>query len=1186
MTTLNFSFKTRWLLLPLMLLTLSVGQMWGAETLFSFTGSGSSDYSVPNTWSQTNVSGGSFFLFNNNGSTLTSPQYGPHNNVTLTYSVATYGSSTNHNLAVRVLNSNNEVQATYYTETPTSTTYVNTNSPINLGNINYDFKNQFYLQYAGKGVRLRNTILSGDALCDQLTMSSVTATPGDKQISLSWGSVSHADSYTVSCKVKSSGATAGSGTGSKTGTSCTITGLTNGIEYTWSVEPVGSGTYCPSNTPATGDATPNLYHTVTWNTHNGEFTTTQVLDNTQPTFPKVNNKDPESCDDDADKFYGWSTTTFNKTDDISEKTIYTSASDMSKVTTDDVVYYAVFTDAEETDYSTVYSSNVTLPNSGTNVASARVNIGSTSDIPAVKLGKSGAGASCTISIPSGTTKLYLHAAGWNGKSSTLQLSTSVGSISPNASTGLTSNSGIANNSPFTLNTNQEGFDYDDYFYEYTLSEVTSAATITITVGSERGVIWGVNAISGSSLGDGNFLTNCCKPLGSINGSVSVNNPTSVTLTWSAVTGAERYQVKVPGSSSHNDWTDVNSTSVTVTKSCGTAYTAYFRAIDTNGTHCSEGPESSLAIPAKSYTVTTTGVTHATPNTAWPATTCGNFDRTLTVATGYDFPNALTVTGADYTWVKGSGLLTIKNVIGDVSITLTPTAHNYTITYENMDGATNDANNPDTYKITDSDISLGDPTKEGYTFEGWFTNSDLAENHRVNGVAIATGSHENKTFYAKWIQKVTLTKASASHGSFVLSSSNTGSPEISSVYTNNAAQTVYVVCTPADGYEVNEVSQSGINSGVTIGGSGNSRTIEYAQGANGSSEVSVSFSCVNPSISVHPASANYAQNAEATALTVTASANSASLGYLWQSSSNNSDWSAAAGTNNQHTYTPSTATANTTYYRVIVTNNASGCESSTPSNAATITVSASVCADPTFSVSGGTYNAYQSVEISCATGGATIRYTTDGNDPTESSPVYSSAISITQTTTLKAKAFKSEWTASNITSATYTLKCAAPTFNKGTNTYLGAQEITLSCVTEGAKIYYTMDGSAPSSTNGTEYTAAITVSSNQTIKAIAVKDGWSDSDIDFATYTIQYTVTWNDNSGQIHSQAVTYGSNEYSCPSDPSLDDNCGSKFMGWTTNSTYKGNSAPDDLFTDTSGTKPTITGDTDFYAVFADYAN
>jgi len=77
------------------------------------------------------------------------------------------------------------------------------------------------------------------------------------------------------------------------------------------------------------------------------------------------------------------------------------------------------------------------------------------------------------------------------------------------------------------------------------------------------------------------------------------------------------------------------------------------------------------------------------------------------------------------------------------------------------------------------------------------------------------------------------------------------------------------------------------------------------------------------------------------------------------------------------------------------------------------------ATPTFSPTGGTYFETQSVSIACTTEDATIRYTTDGSEPTESSAVYSAPISVSTTTTLKAKGFKSGYNASSVASATYT-----------------------------------------------------------------------------------------------------------------------------------------------------------------------
>ena len=81
------------------------------------------------------------------------------------------------------------------------------------------------------------------------------------------------------------------------------------------------------------------------------------------------------------------------------------------------------------------------------------------------------------------------------------------------------------------------------------------------------------------------------------------------------------------------------------------------------------------------------------------------------------------------------------------------------------------------------------------------------------------------------------------------------------------------------------------------------------------------------------------------------------------------------------------------------------------------------------------------------------------------------------------------------------KPATPTFSPAAGTYTSAQNVTLSCATDGATIYYTM-GDAPANPTSvsTPYTAAINVNANATIKAIAIKEGVS-SDVATAAYTI-------------------------------------------------------------------------------------
>jgi len=82
----------------------------------------------------------------------------------------------------------------------------------------------------------------------------------------------------------------------------------------------------------------------------------------------------------------------------------------------------------------------------------------------------------------------------------------------------------------------------------------------------------------------------------------------------------------------------------------------------------------------------------------------------------------------------------------------------------------------------------------------------------------------------------------------------------------------------------------------------------------------------------------------------------------------------------------------------------------------------IVATPTFSVAAGTYTAVQSVTLSDATSGATIYYTTNGNTPTVSSPVYTgNAIPVNITTTIKAFAVGAPgYSNSSVATAVYTL----------------------------------------------------------------------------------------------------------------------------------------------------------------------
>ena len=79
---------------------------------------------------------------------------------------------------------------------------------------------------------------------------------------------------------------------------------------------------------------------------------------------------------------------------------------------------------------------------------------------------------------------------------------------------------------------------------------------------------------------------------------------------------------------------------------------------------------------------------------------------------------------------------------------------------------------------------------------------------------------------------------------------------------------------------------------------------------------------------------------------------------------------------------------------------------------------STVASPVFSPEGGSSTTPYIVSISSATAGASIYYSTDGSDPDESSLLYTNPLTISTTTTLKARAYKELWLPSSIATAVY------------------------------------------------------------------------------------------------------------------------------------------------------------------------
>ena len=258
----------------------------------------------------------------------------------------------------------------------------------------------------------------------------------------------------------------------------------------------------------------------------------------------------------------------------------------------------------------------------------------------------------------------------------------------------------------------------------------------------------------------------------------------------------------------------------------------------------------------------------------------------------------------------------------------------------------------------------------------------------------------------------------------------------------------------------------------------------------------------------------------------------------------------------------------------------------------VTITAPTVATPVFTPGTGTYADSVAFSIACATEGAEIRYTIDGTEPTETSTLYAAPVMLTATTTVKAKAFKATWYASETATAVYTvvfepvltvdattlnftstqltqtftvsgahldnpiaLTCSSTHFTLNPTTIttpnsntvvtvtfdgtepatgtvsvtsgtLNAQvaltataqlptpvltpatgndtlvTVTMSCTVAGAEIRYTTDGTEPTVTS-TLYTAPVVLNipGTYTLKAMAVKADWENSEVTTGTYVI-------------------------------------------------------------------------------------
>lgn len=165
--------------------------------------------------------------------------------------------------------------------------------------------------------------------------------------------------------------------------------------------------------------------------------------------------------------------------------------------------------------------------------------------------------------------------------------------------------------------------------------------------------------------------------------------------------------------------------------------------------------------------------------------------------------------------------------------------------------------------------------------------------------------------------------------------------------------------------------------------------------------------------------------------------------------------------------------------------------------------AAKAATPVASVGAGAIVFPTNVTLSTTTPTAKIYYTTNGSTPTSGSTEYTEAIEVSSAITLKAIAIAEGYTNSEVASAIYTQAVVAtPVADPAAGEVATDTEITLTCATVGAAIYYTVDGSTPNATK-TLYSAESkpVISGALTVKAIGILAGYANSSVLTAGYTI-------------------------------------------------------------------------------------
>lgn len=164
--------------------------------------------------------------------------------------------------------------------------------------------------------------------------------------------------------------------------------------------------------------------------------------------------------------------------------------------------------------------------------------------------------------------------------------------------------------------------------------------------------------------------------------------------------------------------------------------------------------------------------------------------------------------------------------------------------------------------------------------------------------------------------------------------------------------------------------------------------------------------------------------------------------------------------------------------------------------------------PGISPGSGSFTKIKTVTMADSSPDTTILYTTDGTIPNPNvHPMrYLGPFSVTASTTVNAIATKFGFADSPVASAKYNVdlpSLPAPAFSLKPGTYPSTQLLNFADANQSAAIYYTLDGTKPTSASNSYAGAPVQIDETTRVKAIAVEAGYKNSAVTAAIYTIQF-----------------------------------------------------------------------------------